>query len=59
VDQALQFAQVDKKFEPRIDNTFKHTISSIKIDAREVILLASQSTMDLFYNAALVSKTSK
>jgi hypothetical protein len=59
VDQALQFAQVDKKFEPRIAKLFKQTRSSIKLDLREVILLDSQSTMDIFCNAALVSETSK
>jgi hypothetical protein len=59
VDQALQFAQVDKKFEPRISKLFKQTGSSIKLDLWEVILLDSQSTMDLFCNAALVSKTRK
>jgi hypothetical protein len=59
VDQALQFAQVDKKFEPRIDKHFKQTGSSITLDYREVILLDSQSTMDLFCNTALVSKTRK
>jgi hypothetical protein len=59
VDQALQFAQVNKKFEPRITKLFKQTCSSIKIDLKEVILLDSQSTMDLFCNAALVIKTSK
>jgi hypothetical protein len=59
VDQALQFAQVDKKFEPRIAKLFKQASSSIKLDLREVILLDSQSTIDLFFNAALISKTSK
>jgi hypothetical protein len=59
VDQALQFAQVDKKFEPRIATLFKQAGSPIKLDLRQVILLDSQSTMDLFCNAALVSKTSK
>jgi hypothetical protein len=59
VEQALQFAQVDKKFEPSIVKLFKHTGSSIKLDVREVILLDSQSAMDLFCNAALVSKTSR
>jgi hypothetical protein len=57
VDQALQFAQVNKKFEPRIAKFFKQTGSSIKLDLKEVILLYSQSTMDLFCNPALVSKT--
>jgi hypothetical protein len=59
VDQALQFAQLDKKFEPRIAKLFKQAGSSIKLDLKEVILLNSQSTKDLFCNAALVSKFSK
>jgi hypothetical protein len=59
VDQALQFAQLGKKFEPRIAKLFKQAGSSIKLDLKEVILLDSQSTMDLFCNAALVSKISK
>jgi hypothetical protein len=59
MDAAIQFAQVDKECEPTISNLFKQTGSSVKIDLREVILLDSQSTMDLFYNAALVSKTRK
>jgi hypothetical protein len=59
VDQALQFAQLDKKFEPIISKLFKQAGSSIKLDLKEVILLSSQSTMDLFCNAALVSKISK
>jgi hypothetical protein len=57
VNQALQFAQVDKKFVPRIEKLFKQKDSSIKLDLREVILLDSQSAMDLFCNVALVSKT--
>jgi hypothetical protein len=40
-------------------NLFKQAGSSVKIDLQEVILLDSQSTMDLFCNAALVSKTRK
>jgi hypothetical protein len=58
VDKALQFAQVDKKFEPRIAKLFKQTGSLIK-HLWEVILLESQSIIDLFCNAALVSKTIK
>jgi hypothetical protein len=58
VDQALQLAQLEKKFEPRIAKLFKQVGSSIKIDLKEVILLDSQSTMDLFCNAALVNNTS-
>jgi hypothetical protein len=57
--EALQFEHLDKKFEPRIAKLFKQAGSSIKLDLKEVILLDSQSTMDLFYNAALVSKISK
>jgi hypothetical protein len=59
MDAALQFAQVEKKFEPRIAKLFKHAGLSVNIDLRKIILLDSQSTMDLFYNAALVSNTCK
>jgi hypothetical protein len=59
VDQALQFAQLDKKFEPIIAKLFKQAGSSIKLDLKEVILLDSQSTTDLFCNASLVSNISK
>jgi hypothetical protein len=59
VDQSLQFAHLDRKFEPRIANLFKQAGSSIKLDLKEVSLINSQSTMDLFCNAALVSKISK
>jgi hypothetical protein len=59
VDQTLQFAQLDKKFEPRIAKLFKQTGSSIKLDLKEEILLDSQSAMDLFCNTSLVSKISK
>jgi hypothetical protein len=59
VDQAIHFAQLDEKFDPRIAKLFKQTVSSIKLDLKEVILLDSQSTMDLFCNETLVSKISK
>jgi hypothetical protein len=59
VDQALQCSQLDKKFKPRIGKLFKQAGSSIKLDLKEVILLYSQSTMDIFCNAALVSNISK
>jgi hypothetical protein len=59
VDQALQLAQLDKKFEPIISKLFKQADYSIKLDLKEVILLNSQSTMDLFCNASLVRKISK
>jgi hypothetical protein len=56
---ALQFARVDKEFEPTITNIFKQAGSLVNIDLWEVILLDSQSTMDIFCNAALESKTCK
>jgi hypothetical protein len=59
VDQALQFAQLDEKFEPRIAKIFKQAGSSIKLDLKEVILLDSQYTMDIFCKSTLVSKISK
>jgi hypothetical protein len=59
VDQALQFAQIDNRFAPRIAKLFKQAGSSIKLDLKEIILLDSQSTMGLFCNASLVSKSSK
>jgi hypothetical protein len=59
VDVALQFAQVLKESQPRIANLFKQAGSKIKLDLREIIILDSQSTMNLFCNAALVRKTSK
>jgi hypothetical protein len=59
MDVALQYSHIEKEFEPRIGKLFKQAGSSVKIDLREVILLDSQSTMYLFCNAALVSKTYK
>jgi hypothetical protein len=59
MDVALQFAQVEKEFEPRIAKLFKQAGLSVKINLRGVILLDSQSTMDLLCNAALVSNTCK
>jgi hypothetical protein len=55
----LQFVQVDKELKPSIVKLFKQAGSTIKLDLQEVILLDSQSTMDLLCNAALVSNTSK
>jgi hypothetical protein len=57
MDAALQFAQIKKEFEPRIVKLFKQAGVSVNIDLRKIILLDSQFTMDLFCNAALVSKT--
>jgi hypothetical protein len=48
-----------RSFEPKITKLFKQAGSSIKLDLKEVILIYSQSTMDLFCNAYLVSKISK
>jgi hypothetical protein len=41
MDAALQFAQVEKKFEPIIAKLFKQPGLSVKIDLREIILLDS------------------
>jgi uncharacterized protein YodC (DUF2158 family) len=66
---AFQFTQVEHEFEPRIAQLFKQAFvrndsklvpaagTRSKLDLREVILLDSQSTMDLICNRALVSKT--
>jgi hypothetical protein len=59
MDAALQFEQGKKECEPRIAKLFKQAGLSVKIDLREIILLDSQATMDIFCNAALVSKTCK
>ena len=60
MDDAFQFTQIDNEFEPRIAKLFKETHgTTIKLDLREVILLDSQSTMDLFCNQALVGRTNK
>jgi hypothetical protein len=37
MDVALQFAQVEKKFEPRIAKLFKQAGLSVKIGLREII----------------------
>jgi hypothetical protein len=60
MDEALQFAQVDTGFKQRIMKLFKQNHGSkIKLDLRQVILLESQSTMDLFCKSAMVGKTIK
>ena len=58
----FQFAQLDEEFEPRIASVFNqttgHNISiKPKLNLREVILLDSQSMIDIFRNQALVEKT--
>ena len=58
----LQFTQFKKQFERRIAKLFKQTHamkSKIKLKLREVILLDSQSTMDLMCNKAMVAKIFK
>ena len=58
--EGFQFAQLDHQFEPRIRNLFKQAEpKKIKLDLREVILLDSQSTMDLICNKAMVTKVFK
>ena len=58
----FQFAQLDEKFETFIGSLFNytsgHNISiKTKLNLREVILMDSQPTMDIFYNRALVENT--
>jgi hypothetical protein len=56
----FQFTQVENEFEPQIAKLFKQTHGTkIKLDLPEIILLDSQSTMDLICNPALVKKTLK
>jgi hypothetical protein len=60
VSNQFQFAQVESNFEPQIAKLFKQSHggqklgTKVKLDLKEVILLDSQSTMDLFCNRALV-----
>ncbi len=74
-DNGFQFAQMEKswkngnmvsvtetvsEFEPRIANLFEQAHGTkIKLNLRKVILLDSQSTMDLICNPDLVEKTFK
>ena len=60
----FQLAQFYKEFEPRIASLFNQTAGSntgikTKLDLRGVILLDSQSTVDLFCNLYLVEKNTK
>jgi hypothetical protein len=56
----FQFTQMNSEFEPRISNLFKQTHGTkINLDLKEIILLDSQSTMDLFCNPTLVEKPHK
>jgi hypothetical protein len=62
-DDGFQFTQMKVKqtaieFEPRIAKLFKQTHGTkIKLDLKKVILLDSQSTMDLICDPALVELT--
>jgi hypothetical protein len=55
----FQFTQVEQEFEPQIAKLFKQawTKRHVKLNLREIILLDSQSTMDLMCNCTLVTKT--
>jgi hypothetical protein len=56
-DDGLQFTQVESELEPRIAQLFKQAHrSNMMLDLREIILLDSQSTMDLICNPNLVKK---
>jgi Reverse transcriptase (RNA-dependent DNA polymerase) len=56
-NDGFQFTQVEHEFEPKIAQLFKQAhCSRMKLDLREIILLDSQSTMDLICNPALVKK---
>jgi hypothetical protein len=63
VHEALQFTQIENDFSPTIANLFKQSHSpkklgtKMKLDLREIILLDSQSTMDLFCNQNLAGKS--
>jgi hypothetical protein len=53
----FQFTQVEQEFEPTIAKLFEQawTKQHVKLDLREIILLDSQSTMDLICNCTLVT----
>ena len=53
---ALQFTQLDPKYEKRNANLFKQG-TKVDLDLREIILLDNQSTMDLICNKELVERT--
>jgi hypothetical protein len=56
----MKVKQTAIKFEPRIAKLFKQTHGAkIKLDLKKVILLDSQSTMDLICDPALVESTFK
>ena len=54
---SFQFAQLDAEFEPQISQLFKQSSKSrdtAQLYLREIIILDSQSTMDIFCNIYLV-----
>jgi hypothetical protein len=53
----FQLTQVEQEFEPQIAKLFRQawTKRHVKLDLREIILLDSQSTMDLICNCTLVT----
>jgi hypothetical protein len=56
----FQFTQIESGFEPRISSLFKQSHGDeIALDLKEIILLDSQSTMDLFCSNTLVDKVFK
>jgi hypothetical protein len=56
----MKVKQMAVKFEPQIAKLFKQTHSTkIKLDLKKVILMDSQSTMDLICDPALVESTFK
>ena len=59
---SFQFAQLDDEFEPRISQLFKQSsdrIDSTQLYLREIILLDSQLTMDIFFYLSLVENINK
>jgi hypothetical protein len=57
---AFQFAQLEAKFEPRISSLFKQSHGNkIALDLKEIMLLDSQSTMDLFCSPKFADKIHK
>ena len=59
-DRGFQFTQLSGEFDPYIAKIFNQAPDfNNKLDLREIILLDSQSTMDLFCNQALVTEIYK
>ena len=60
----LQLSQLNEEFEPHIAKLFnqsadRNSVINTKLDLRDVIILDSQSTIDIFCNQFLVEKTNK